>query len=298
MRTARTSPRALSFAEQENVVNLLNSEQYEDMPPPQIYSSLLDKGVFVASVSTMYRLLRNRNEVKERRNQLVHPVYTRPELMATAPNQVYTWDITKMRSAITGIYFYLYVIIDVFSRYVVGWTIQHRESAEIATELFLQTCTKQEIRSGQLTVHADNGPSMISKTLAALMIDLGVTKSHSRPYVPNDNPFSEAHFKTMKYRPNYPDRFGSIETAKSFAEDFFYWYNTQHYHSGIAMMTPEMMHYGKASEVIEARTVVLAKAYDLHPERFVRKQPVPEPLPTASWINKPLPVASNDNDQK
>jgi len=268
------------------------------MPPPQIYSSLLDKGVFVASVSTMYRLLRNRNEVKERRNQLVHPVYTRPELMATAPNQVYTWDITKMRSAITGIYFYLYVIIDVFSRYVVGWTIQHRESAEIATELFLQTCTKQEIRSGQLTVHADNGPSMISKTLAALMIDLGVTKSHSRPYVPNDNPFSEAHFKTMKYRPNYPDRFGSIETAKSFAEDFFYWYNTQHYHSGIAMMTPEMMHYGKASKVIEARTVVLAKAYDLHPERFVRKQPVPEPLPTASWINKPLPVASNDNDQK
>jgi putative transposase len=290
-RIVRFSPRALLLEERETIVNLLDSPEYVDMAPPQIYTKLLDFGVYLASVSTMYRLLRERGEVRERRNQLTHPAYARPELMATGPNQLWSWDITKMRSLITGVYFYLYVIIDVFSRYIVGWTIQHRESEVIATELVEQTCQKQRIERGKLTIHADNGSAMISKTLSVLMIDLGVAKSHSRPHVPDDNPFSEAQFKTMKYRPDYPNRFASIDEARLFAKGFFRWYNTQHYHSGIAMMTPQSIHYGQASVVIQRRAIVLASACASHPERFVRKQPAPEPLPAAVWINKPIPAA-------
>jgi len=265
------------------------------MAPPQVYTTLLDEGAYLASTSTMYRLLRGHDEVRERRNQLTHPVYARPELMATRPNELWSWDITFLRSAIKGIYFYLYVILDVFSRYVVGWTIQKCESHLIAKELIEQTCQKQQIAHGQLTIHADNGASMTSKSVADLMADLDVIKSHSRPHVSNDNPFSEAQFKTMKYRPGYPNRFKSIEEARSFADDFFTWYNTQHYHSGIAMVTPEAMHYGRAEKVIEARAIILATAYEAHPERFVRKQPVPKPLPTAVWINPPL-LSGNVNN--
>lgn len=277
------------------MLDILRSERFVDMSPPQVYTALLDEGAYVASVSTMYRLLREQGEVRERRNQLTHPVYARPELMATRPNELWSWDITKLRGALKGIYYHLYVILDVFSRYVVGWTIQNCESQEIAKELIAQTCDKQQIEPGQLTVHADRGASMTSKTVADLMADLGVIKSHSRPHVSNDNPFSEAQFKTMKYRPDYPHRFGSIEEARSFGDAFFDWYHTEHYHSGIAMLRPEDMHYGRANKMIEARAAVLAAAHDAHPERFVRKQPVPKPLPTAVWINPPL-LSGNVNN--
>jgi putative transposase len=215
--------------------------------------------------------------------------------MATGPNEAWSWDITLLRGALKGIYYYLYVILDLFSRYVVGWTIQNCESQEIAKELIRQTCEKQQIRPDQLTLHADRGPSMTSKTLVDLLADMGVIKSHSRPHVSNDNPFSEAQFKTMKYRPDYPDRFGSIEQSREFGELFFPWYNSVHYHSGIAMVTPEDMHYGRAGNVIAARAMVLMAAHADHPERFVRKQPVPQPLPTAVWINPPLLCGTVNN---
>jgi putative transposase len=215
--------------------------------------------------------------------------------MATRPNELWSWDITKLRGAVKGTYYYLYVILDVFSRYVVGWTTQLCESQEIAEELIRQTCEKQRIEPGQLTIHADRGSSMTSRTVATLMADMGVIKSHSRPHVSNDNPFSEAQFKTMKYRPDYPSRFGSIDETREFGKIFFAWYNTEHYHSGIAMTTPEDMHYGRADRIIEARASVLANAQHAHPERFVRKQPVPQPLPKAVWINPPLQCGNLNN---
>jgi putative transposase len=285
---ARTSPRALALWEQDRMLGILRSKQFLDMSPPQVYTTLLDEGSYVGSVSTMYRLLRENNEVRERRNQLTHPVYAKPELMAVGPNQVWSWDITKMRGPLKGIYYYLYVILDLFSRCVVGWTVQTCESQEIAEELIRQTCEKQQIEPDQLTIHADRGPSMISKKIRDLLADLGVIKSHSRPHVSNDNPFSEAQFKTMKYRPEYPDRFASIAEARAFCETFFVWYNTMHYHSGIAMVTPEDMHYGRAEAVIAARADVLTAALAAHPERFVRQHPVPQALPSAVWINPPL----------
>ena len=257
------------------------------MAPPQVYTALLDEGQYAASVSTMYRVLRDRGEMHERRNQLVHPVYMRPELMATKVNELWSWDITKLRGPLRGVYYCLYAILDVFSRYIVGWTLQHGESQEIASELISQTCEKQQVEKGQLTIHADRGSAMTSKTVAELMMDLGVTKSHSRPHVSNDNPYSEAQFKTMKYRPEYPARFGSIEEARVFCVAFFTWYNTVHYHSGIAMLTPECVHYGRTTDVLDGRAKVLAAAQCDHPERFVRKKPVPAALPSAVWINPP-----------
>jgi len=274
---------------------ILRSERFADLAPPQVYATLLDDGEYVASVSTMYRLLREHAEVRERRDQLTHPVYTRPELMATRPNELWSWDITKLRGPVKGTYYYLYVILDVFSRYVVGWTLQYCESQEIAEELIRQTCEKQNIQPGQLTIHADRGSSMISKSVATLMADLGIIKSHSRPHVSNDNPFSEAQFKTMKYRPAYPRRFGSLEEARTFAEAFFAWYNTEHHHSGIAMVTPKAMHHGQADKIIEARASVLIAAHAAHPERFVRRKPVPQPLPTAVWINPPVSIGIINN---
>ena len=289
------SPRALAPEEQEAVLDLLHSEPFVDKTPPQIYTALLDQGIYLASISTMYRLLRQRKEVRERRNQLTHPVYARPELMAGRPNELWSWDITKLRGPLRGIYYCLYVILDVFSRYIVGWTIQTCESQDIAKELIEQSCEKQEIMEGQLNIHADRGPAMKSKTVAELMVILGVTKSHSRPHVSNDNPYSEAQFKTMKYRPDYPDRFASLEEARTFCEEFVQWYNTEHYHSGIAMVTPEDLHYGRAPQIIEARARVLDKAYQAHPERFVRRQPVPQPVPTTVWINPPLARSGDHN---
>lgn len=291
----RVSPRALSPEERQETLDLLNSDRFVDLSPPQVYTALLDEGSYIASVSTMYRILREHGEIRERRDQLTHGTYARPELMATSPNELWSWDITKLRGPAKGLYYYLYVILDVFSRYSVGWTIQQCESQEIAEELIGQTCQKQNIEPGQLTIHADRGSAMTSKTVATLMADLGVIKSHSRPHISNDNPFSEAQFKTMKYRPQYPSRFGSIDEARAFGEMFFAWYNSEHYHSGIAMVTPQAMHYGHADRIIAARAQVLTSAHAAHPERFVRKQPVPQPLPTAVWINPPLISGTGNN---
>ena len=240
----------------------------------------------------MYRILDDNKEVKERRNQLSHPVYQKPELLATAPNQVWSWDITKLLGPAKWTYFYLYVIMDIFSRYVVGWMIALAESAILAEKLIGETCAKQNIEKGQLTLHADRGSSMKSKPVALLLSDLGVTKTHSRPYTSDDNPYSEAQFKTLKYRPDFPERFGGIEDSRSFCQDFFPWYNKEHRHTGIGLLTPEAVHYGLAKDMQMARGKVLLSAYELHPERFVKKVPVPPSVPDAAWINKPklLPV--------
>jgi len=270
------------------VRSILLGERFVDVAPPEVHATLLDEGTYLCSVSTMYRILTEHDEVRERRDQLVHPAYTRYELLATRPNETWSWDITKLLGVAKWTYYYLYVILDIFSRFVVGWTLQMRENAAVAQALIDQTCQKQLIVPGQLTIHADRGSAMTSKPVAFLLADLGVTKTHSRPHVSNDNPYSEAQFKTMKYRPDFPDRFGSIEHARQFCQTFFTWYNTQHRHSGIGMLTPEMVHYGRAQEVIAARAAVLTAAYAAHPERFVRKPPVPLALPNAVWINPPL----------
>ena len=235
----------------------------------------------------MYRLLSAEGEVRERRNQLTHPRYQAPELLATAPNQVWSWDITKLRGTVKWTYYYLYVVLDIFSRYVTGWMVATRESAELAKQLLSESCLKQGIALGQLIVHSDRGSSMTSKPVALLLTDLGVTRSLSRPHVSNDNPFSESQFKTLKYCAEFPDCFGALEDARSFSDGFFSWYNRDHRHSGIAMLTPEMVHYGRAEEVIAARRAVLKNAFRSHPERFVNKQPEPLQLPAAVWINPP-----------
>ena len=269
------------------MLDILHTERFVDKAPTEVYATLLDEGTYHCSVRTMYRILSEAAEVRERRNQARHPKYQAPELLATAPNQVWSWDITKLRGPVKWTYFYLYVILDIFSRYVVGWMIAHRESAALAKRLIAETCEKENVQPGQLTIHADRGSSMKSKTVAFLLADLGVTKSHSRPYVSDDNPYSESQFKTLKYRPDFPARFGSIQDARSFCREFFPWYNREHRHSGIGLMTPEMVHYGKAEQVRNQREVVLASAFDTHPERFVRGIPMPPPLPEAAWINKP-----------
>jgi putative transposase len=266
----------------------LCSERFVDGSPAQVWATLLDEGRYLASERTMYRLLAAQHgRVRERREQLAHPAYVAPELLAERPNELWSWDITKLLGPAKWTYFYLYVILDVFSRYVVGWTVQHRERAPVAEQLIAQACQQQQIARGQLTVHADRGSSMTSKPVAFLLADLGVTRTHSRPYTSTDNPYSEAQFKTLKYRPGFPQRFDSIEHARAFCRPFFDWYNHQHRHSGIGLMTPAAVHYGRAPEMHAARARVLDAAYERHPERFVRRPPVPPELPTAAWINKP-----------
>jgi len=279
------------------VLGVLHSEKFVDKAPQEVYAALLDEGQYVCSIRTMYRLLEASQEVKERRNQLRHPAYQKPELLATAPNQVWSWDITKLLGAVKWTYFYLYVILDIFSRYVVGWMIARGESAVLAEKLIHETCRKQEIQRGQLLIHADRGASMKSKPVALLLSDLGVTKTHSRPHTSNDNPYSEAQFKTLKYRPDFPERFGSLEDARAFCQDFFAWYNFEHHHSGIGLMTPQVVHYGLAQDVFKAREKVLLAAYEAHPERFVRKFPAPLQLPQAVWINPPNPAMETENSQ-
>ncbi len=247
----------------------------------------LDEGTYLCPERTMYRILASAGETRERRVQLVHPVYHKPELLAEAPNQLWSWDITKLLGPAKWTYFYLYVILDVFSRYAVGWMVAHRESAELAQRFIEETVAKQRIPPGQLTLHADRGTSMTSKPVAFLLADLGIAKTHSRPHVSNDNPYSESQFKTLKYRPGFPSRFASMEEARSFCSGFFPWYNTEHHHSGIGFLTPEAVHLGQAPGLYQARSDTLAVAYALHPERFVRQAPLPPPLPTAAWINKP-----------
>lgn len=280
-------PRTLSPTEKTQVRELLNSARFQDLAPREIYAELLDEERYLCSISTMYRILAEHAEVRERRNQLRHPAYRKPELLATGPNQVWSWDITKLRGPSKGVYYYLYVIIDIYSRYVVGWLIAEIEAAELAEQLIAETCAKQGVQRAQLTIHADNGSPMTAKTVAILLADLGVTKSHSRPHVSNDNPYSEAQFKTLKYRPDYPDRFGSVADARQWARSFFAWYNDQHHHTGLGLLTPAVVHTGRAVNVRQKHQTVLRQAYLVHPERFVRGQPEPTKLPEAVWINPP-----------
>jgi putative transposase len=285
--TRPTPPRALSALERQEVLNVLHTDRFVDKAPTEVYATLLDERIYHCSIRTMYRILDEAGEIRERRNQVRHPKYKAPELLATAPNQVWSWDITKLLGPVKWTYFYLYVIMDIFSRYVVGWMIAPNESSVLAKRLIAETCEKQNVRPGQLTIHADRGSSMKSKPVALLLADLGITKSHSRPHVSDDNPYSEAQFKTLKYRPSFPDRFGCIQDSRSFCREFFPSYNGEHHHNGIALLTPEIVHYGKAEAVTSQRQIVLASAFDAHPERFVRGLPVPPSLPEAAWINKP-----------
>ena len=282
-----TPARALSSDERESVRAVLNSERFQDCAPATIHAALLDEGQYLCSARTMYRVLEEDGATRERRDQLTHPAYHKPELLATAPNQLWSWDITKLRGPAKWTYFYLYVILDVFSRYVVGWMVAPREGAEFAKKLIEETCEKQKIQPHQLGLHADRGSAMRSKPVALLLADLSVTKTHSRPYTSNDNPYSESQFRTMKYRPEFPDRFGCIQDSRAFCQTFFPWYNDQHRHSGIGMMTPAMVHYGLAAAVRENRQRALDVAYADHPERFVRRPPTPPNLPKEVWINKP-----------
>jgi putative transposase len=280
-------PHALTETERAEVLDVLRTERFVDSSPAQVWATLLDEGRYLCSVRTMYRLLAAHGEVRERRDQLVHPAYARPELLAERPNQLWSWDITKLLGPAKWTYFYLYVIMDVFSRYIVGWTIQHREAAHVAQELIAQAVLQQGIEAGQLTIHADRGSAMRSKPVAFLLADLGVTKTHSRPYTSTDNPYSEAQFKTMKYRPDFPDRFGSMVDSRSHGRAFFQWYNHEHRHSGIGLMTPAAVHYGEAEVLHASRSRVLNEAYGMNPQRFINGAPKPPALPTAVWINRP-----------
>jgi len=286
------SPLSLTQTERQNVIDTLHSERFQDKAPHEIYATLLDEGQYHCSIRTMYRILDSEHgDVKERRRGHQRMQYKKPELLATAPNQVWSWDITKLKGPAKWTYFYLYVIMDIFSRYVVGWMVAHREQKALAKRLIEQTCIKQDIIPGQLTIHADRGSSMKSKVVAQLMADLGVTKTHSRPHVSNDNPYSESQFKTLKYRPAFPDRFGSIQDSRTFCQEFFHWYNNEHRHSGIGLMTPKSVHYGLAEKLKQQRAIVLQAAFERNPQRFKGKIPQPPILPEAVWINKP---SSND----
>jgi transposase InsO family protein len=278
---------ALSQTERQNILEILDSERFVDVAPATIYATLLDEGRYHGSVRTLYRVLESAQQTGERRRQRKHPVYTKPELLATQPNEVWSWDITKLKGPIKWSYFHLYVILDIFSRYVVGWMIAPRETAELAKQLIAETVDKQNVDPGTLTLHADRGTSMRSKPVAALLVDLDVTKTHSRPHISDDNPYSEAQFKTFKYRPEFPERFGSIEDARAHCQTFFQWYNTAHRHSGIGYMTPHAVHHGEAAALNLKRLETLNVAFIAHPERFRGIAPRPPALPTAAWINPP-----------
>ena len=282
-----TPQRALDKAERQEVLDTLHSEPFIDKAPAEVYATLLDKQSYLCSTRTMYRILEDNREVRERRNQRRHPTYHKPVLTATGPNQVWSWDITKLLGPAKGIYFCLYLMLDIFSRYVVGWMVANTENAALAERFIRETLDKHEILPGKTTIHSDRGSPMTATSTAQLMATLGVTKSHSRPHVSNDNPYSEAHFKTLKYRPDFPDRFGSQLHAVSFLRGFIHWYNDDHCHSGIALLTPANVHFGKAPQILAQRQEVLTAAYEKHPERFVRRPPRPPELPKAVWINQP-----------
>ena len=289
----RPSPRALSDAERTAVLAVLHEPRFVDLAPAEVYATLLDEGRYLCSQRTMYRILAAHQEVGERRNQLWHPHYAAPELLAQRPNELWSWDITKLLGPAKWTYFYLYVMLDVFSRYVVGWMIAHRESATLAERFIRETCARQGIEDSQLTIHADRGSAMTSKSVAFLLADLGITKTHSRPHVSNDNPFSEAQFKTLKFRPDFPARFGSIQDARAHGHIFFPWYNTEHHHAGLGLLTPADVHHGLAEQRVAARAIVLAAAYAAHPERFPAGLPHPTAQPVEVWINPPkIPVVS------
>lgn len=293
--TARAaSPRALVPAERQAVLDVLHSERFVDHSPAEVQATLLEAQTYLCSTRTMYRILAAAAEVRERRNQARHPAYAKPELVATAPNQIWSWDITKLKGPIPYVYYSLYVILDLFSRYVVGWMVATHENARLAQRLIEATCAKQEIRPHQLTIHADRGAPMRSKLIAELFADLSIGASHSRPRVSNDNPFSEAQFRTFKYRPEFPDRFGAIEHARSVSRDLFTWYNDAHHHSGLTYLTPADVHYGRAATILEIRHQTRLAAYAAHPERFVQGRPRRETLPHAVWINPPATTTAQD----
>ena len=287
-RVATPQPRALSEVERKEIRRVLNTPEHVDEAPATVYAKLLDEGTYLGSVSTMYRVLREHGEVGDRRRHATHPPRKKPELLATRPNQVYSWDITKLHGPEKWTYYYLYVILDIWSRYVTGWMLARAENAQLSTRLMIESIAKQGIVEGQLTLHADRGSPMIAKPVVHLLADLGVTKSHSRPHVSNDNPYSESQFRTFKYRPDFPDRFGSFEDAQTHCQRFMTWYNDEHVHSGIGYHTPADVHYGRAERIRELRGAVLLDAYALHPERFVRKVPTPPELPSVAWINEPV----------
>jgi putative transposase len=293
--TERIHPRALSVNERQEVLGVLNSERFWDQAAGEVYTTLLDQGRYLCSERTMYRILAEYQQVRERRDQIRHPPYQAPELIASGPNEVWSWDITKLLGPAKWTYFYLYVILDIFSRYVVGWMLAYRESAELAKKLIEQTLERHNICPGTLTVHADRGAPMTSKAVAFLLAELGVTKTHSRPYVSNDNPYSESQFKTMKYRPEFPERFGCYQDAHRFCGEFFPWYNHEHHHSGLGYLTPYEVHYGQAEQRWEQRAGVLKEAYEKNPQRFVRGIPKPALLPTAAWINKPKEISPTES---
>ncbi len=282
-------PRALSDPERRTVIDTLHEPRFVDRAPAEVWATLLDESNYLCSIRTMYRILSDHQEVRERRNQAHRTHYARPELLATAPNQVWSWDITRLKGPVKWSYYQLYTILDIYSRYVVGWMVAFRESAILAERLIEYTARKQSIQMGQLTIHADRGSSMTSRSVALLLADLGINKTHSRPHVSNDNPFSESQFKTLKYHPDFPERFNTIQHARDFCRDFFPWYNTEHRHLGLGLLTPETVHYGRAQEVIARRQRILEVAYAAHPERFVHHPPTPPSLPEAVWINPPEP---------
>jgi putative transposase len=286
-------PNALSDAERERVLATLNSARFADKSVAQIWATLLDEGTYLCSMSTMHRLLRSVGQSGERRRQATHPPRAKPELLATAAGQVWSWDITKLRGPERGVYYDCYVVIDIFSRYVVGWTVAAREDAGIATELIAEAV---RMHGAPVSVHADRGTSMTSKPVAQLLVDLGVARSHSRPHVSNDNPFSESAFKTLKYAPVFPDRFGCLADARAFCEQFFAYYNHEHRHSGLGLHTPASVHHGTAAEIRAQRATTLQAAYVTNPARFGHRRPTPPPLPTAAWINQPSREALIQNN--
>ena len=288
-----TPARALTPPEREAVLEVLHSERFVDVSPEETYATLLDEGTYLCSTRTMYRILEAKHGgVRERRAQLTHPAYAKPELLAERPNELWSWDVSKLKGPAKWTWLYLYVILDVFSRYVVAWTVQYRENAQLAKALIEQATEQQQIMPKVLTLHADRGAPQRAKPVAFLLADLGVTKTHSRPYTSSDNPYSESNFKTLKYRPEFPERFDDVEHARAHCRQFFHWYNHEHRHSGIGLMTPAAFHHGDAKQLHAARADVLHAAYQRHPERFVRKPPAPPELPTAAWINKPKEVAA------
>jgi putative transposase len=294
-RAARApSPRALGAGERQAVLDVLHSERFIDQSPAEVHATLLEEQTYLCAPRTMYRILADAGEVRERRDQARHPAYVKPELVAMAPNQIWSWDITKLKGPVAYLYFSLYVILDLFSRYVIGWMVAAHESAQLAERLIAATCHKQGIAPHQLTIHADRGAPMRSKLVAELFTDLGIAASHSRPRVSNDNPFSEAQFRTFKYRPEFPARFGSIQDARAICHALFGWYNDAHHHSGLRYLTPADVHYGRAPAILEVRHRTRLAAFAAHPERFVQGSPRRETLPDAVWINAPTKTARQD----
>ncbi len=281
-----TPPNALTPEERDRVLRLLRSPGYRDLAVAQVWAMLLDDGRYLCSQSTMHRLLREAGENRDRRRQRTHPAKTKPHLVARAPLTVWSWDITKLPGPARGVYFDCYVVIDIFSRYVVGWTVAAAEDSVIAKDLIADAIARQGVRPGQLTIHADRGTSMTSKTVAQLLEDLGVTRTHSRPHVSDDNPYIEAHFKTLKYCPAWPGYFEDLDGARAWCEQFFDYYNHLHRHRALGLHTPASVHYGTAVEIRAQRAVTLDAAYVANPARFAAR-PTPPKLPTVAWINEP-----------